>query len=137
MPIQKKDIPAADGMSRRTFIRNASMAAAAFTIVPRFVLGKGHVAPSDTLYVAGIGVGGKGETDLVMIVTPYLVKPMDPTKKPRTPADATYPASTADYFLGNQDETKANGKGELAYAGIEAQAGPAPTFGHFLDLTQE
>ena len=77
------------------------------------------------------------ETDLVMIVTPYLVKPMDPTKKPRTPADATYPASTADYFLGNQDETKANGKGELAYAGIEAQAGPAPTFGHFLDLTQE
>lgn len=41
------------------------MAAAAFTIVPRFVLGgRGHVAPSDTLYIAGIGVGGKGESDL-------------------------------------------------------------------------
>jgi len=46
------------------------------------------------------------ETDLVMIVTPYLVKPMDPTKKPRTPADGTYPASTSDYFLGSVDETK-------------------------------
>ncbi len=40
------------------------MAAAAFTIVPRFVVGKGYRAPSDTLYVAGIGVGGKGESDL-------------------------------------------------------------------------
>ena len=40
------------------------MAAAAFTIVPRFVLGKGYRAPSDTLYVGGIGVGGKGESDL-------------------------------------------------------------------------
>jgi predicted dehydrogenase len=27
-------------------------------------LGKGFIAPSDTLYIAGIGVGGKGESDL-------------------------------------------------------------------------
>jgi predicted dehydrogenase len=40
------------------------MAAAAFTIVPRFVLGRGQVAPSDKLYIGGIGVGGKGESDL-------------------------------------------------------------------------
>lgn len=41
------------------------MAAAAFNIVPRFVLGgKGHIAPSDTVYIAGIGVGGKGTSDL-------------------------------------------------------------------------
>src|SRR5262249_39521669 len=46
------------------------------------------------------------ETDLVIIVTPYLVKPMDPTKKPRTPADGTHPASPADYFLGGVEETK-------------------------------
>ena len=28
------------------------------------------------------------ETDLVIIVTPFLVKPMDPTKKPQTPLDS-------------------------------------------------
>ncbi len=50
-------------VSRRTFLKQAG-AAAAFTIVPRFVLGKGFVAPSDTLYIAGIGVGGKGTSDL-------------------------------------------------------------------------
>jgi predicted dehydrogenase len=51
-------------LSRRTFLKNAGVAAAAFTIVPRFVLGKGYKAPSDTLYIAGIGVGGKGEGDI-------------------------------------------------------------------------
>lgn len=50
--------------SRRTFIRNSSMAAAGFFIVPRHVLGKGHVAPSDKLNIAGIGVGGMGEGGL-------------------------------------------------------------------------
>ena len=41
------------------------MAAAAFTIVPRFALGgKGFIAPSDTVYIAGIGAGGKGASDL-------------------------------------------------------------------------
>ncbi|MBC7850521.1 MAG: Gfo/Idh/MocA family oxidoreductase [Chitinophagaceae bacterium] len=50
--------------SRREFIRNSSMAAAGFMIVPRHVLGRGYVAPSDKLRIAGIGVGGKGESDL-------------------------------------------------------------------------
>jgi pilus assembly protein CpaC len=77
------------------------------------------------------------ETDLVMIVTPYLVKPMDPTKRPRTPADATYPASTVDYFLGNVEETKAKGSGALAYASGATATAPAPTSGHFLDLPVE
>jgi predicted dehydrogenase len=51
--------------SRRNFIKKTAVAATAFTIVPRFVLGGiGFRAPSDTLYIAGIGVGGKGESDL-------------------------------------------------------------------------
>jgi len=51
--------------SRRSFIKNSAIAAAAFTIVPRFVLGgKGYIAPSDKLIVAGIGAGGKGESDI-------------------------------------------------------------------------
>ncbi len=51
--------------SRRTFIKKSGVAAAAFTIVPRFTLGgTGFIAPSDTVYIAGIGVGGKGSSDL-------------------------------------------------------------------------
>ncbi len=50
--------------SRRRFIRNTSVAAAGFFIVPRHVLGRGFIAPSDKLNIAGIGAGGKGESDL-------------------------------------------------------------------------
>ena len=50
--------------SRRSFLKNTAITAAGFFIVPRHVLGRGFVAPSDRLIVAGIGVGGKGESDL-------------------------------------------------------------------------
>jgi len=50
--------------SRRKFIKNAALIGAGITIVPRHVLGRGFVAPSDKLNIAGIGVGGKGESDL-------------------------------------------------------------------------
>ena len=50
--------------SRRNFLKNSSLAAAGFVIVPRHVLGRGFVAPSDKLSIAGIGAGGKGESDL-------------------------------------------------------------------------
>ena len=50
--------------SRRAFLRNSTLAATGFFIVPRHVLGRGFVAPSDTLTIAGIGVGGKGQSDL-------------------------------------------------------------------------
>ncbi|TAN11673.1 MAG: Gfo/Idh/MocA family oxidoreductase [Chitinophagaceae bacterium] len=50
--------------SRRRFLRDASLAAAGFYIVPRHVLGgKGYIAPSDKLLVAGVGAGGKGGDD--------------------------------------------------------------------------
>jgi predicted dehydrogenase len=47
--------------SRRNFIKNSALAATAFTIVPRFVLGgKGYIPPSDRLTKAIVGVGGMG-----------------------------------------------------------------------------
>jgi predicted dehydrogenase len=55
-------------ISRRNFIKKATAGIAGVTIVPRFVLGgPGYIAPSDTLYVAGIGVGGKGTVDMMGI----------------------------------------------------------------------
>ncbi|OQP57301.1 oxidoreductase [Niastella vici] len=53
-----------NNQSRRDFLKNTSLAAAGFFIVPRHVLGKGYIAPSDKLNIAGIGVGGKGTSDL-------------------------------------------------------------------------
>lgn len=50
--------------SRRDFLKASSVAATSFFIVPRHVLGKGYIAPSDKLNIAGIGVGGKGKSDL-------------------------------------------------------------------------
>jgi len=46
--------------SRRSFIKNSLGAIAAFTIVPRHVLGKGYIPPSNQLTKAVIGVGGMG-----------------------------------------------------------------------------
>lgn len=54
--------------SRRKFIRTAAVAGAGFFIVPRHVLGRGFIAPSDKLNIAGVGVGGKGESDLLEFI---------------------------------------------------------------------
>ena len=57
--------PTKSSLSRRNFVRNTAASVAAFTIVPRHVLGGvGFTAPSDTVVIAGIGVGGKGKSDL-------------------------------------------------------------------------
>jgi len=52
------------GFTRRQFIGRAAGAAAAFTIVPRHVLGGSKfVAPSEKVYIAIIGCGGQGRTN--------------------------------------------------------------------------
>jgi predicted dehydrogenase len=52
-------------ISRRKFIGNVSAAAAGFTILPSYVIGGlGHVAPSDKLNIAGVGIGGVGRTNV-------------------------------------------------------------------------
>ncbi len=48
-------------ISRRTFLGQTAAAAVGFSIVPRRVLGgAGHVAPSDKVNIAFIGVGAQG-----------------------------------------------------------------------------
>ncbi len=52
-------------VSRRDFIGTTATAALAFTVVPSHaVAGLGHVAPSDKLNIAAIGIGGKGKQNL-------------------------------------------------------------------------
>jgi pilus assembly protein CpaC len=73
------------------------------------------------------------ETDLVIIVTPYLVKPIDPSQKVASPADETRPASQVDYFLGGVDEVKTSSSKGSTF-GMAGATTPAPRFGHFLEL---
>jgi pilus assembly protein CpaC len=70
------------------------------------------------------------ETDLVIIITPYLVKPVDPTKRLQTPFDGAAAATTADYFLGDRDEVKLT----RASAGPRGPVAPARGYGHYLEL---
>lgn len=60
---EKKITP---GVARREFIKQSAIVAAGFMILPRHVLGgKGFIAPSDRLLIAGVGVGGKGASDIM------------------------------------------------------------------------
>ena len=68
------------------------------------------------------------ETDLVIIVTPYLVKPVDPSKKLVEPTDGTLPPSNVDYFLNNTEEVKASGANRPVGIGRrQRSARPAPS----------
>ncbi len=53
-------------LTRREFLGTTATAAAGFVIVPRKVLGgPGYQAPSDTLNIGCVGVGGKGTSDIL------------------------------------------------------------------------
>jgi predicted dehydrogenase len=52
-------------LSRRKFLGTVGAATAGFTIIPRHVMpGKGYLQPSDTVNVAGIGIGARGASNL-------------------------------------------------------------------------
>ncbi len=52
-------------ISRRKFIGNVATATAGLTILPSFaVSGLGHIAPTDKLNIAAVGVGGVGGTNV-------------------------------------------------------------------------
>ncbi len=58
-------------LSRRNFIGTVGSATAAFTIIPRHVLGgTGYTAASDLINIAGIGVGGRGASNIRAISDP-------------------------------------------------------------------
>jgi predicted dehydrogenase len=72
-------------LSRRTFVRTTAAAATAFTILPRHVLGgNGFMAPSDMVNIAGVGIGGRGASDLRGICTPEVVVPRNTSRSAGT-----------------------------------------------------
>lgn len=92
------------GLSRRQFLGSAAGALAAFTIVPRHVLGgPGYVAPSDKLNVACVGVGGRGRADLFSVRSENIVAMCD--------VDDEQMAHTLNYKL--RDEGQAQESAEI------------------------
>ena len=78
-------------ISRRRFIGMTASAAGLLTVVPSHAIsGLGHIAPSDKLNIAGIGVGGKGRTNLNNMKSENMVALCD--------IDSQYAKGTFDTF---------------------------------------
>ena len=70
----------------------------------------------------------KNETDLVILVTPHIVRPLPPSAPIHTPLDSSLPANDIDFFLMGQAEVSP------ALARLAIGAMNRPFVGHILDL---
>src|SRR5690349_23254556 len=66
-----------DGISRRKFMTTVAATGAGLTIVPRHVLGRGFQAPSDTLNIATVGIGGMGGSNTRNLMSQNIVAVCD------------------------------------------------------------
>jgi hypothetical protein len=64
-------------VSRRRFVQTVAGTGAALTIVPRHVLGRGMQAPSDTVNIATIGIGGMGASNTRNVMSQNVVAACD------------------------------------------------------------
>ena len=79
----------------------------------------------------------KNETDLVIIVTPRLVRPARPGEVLRTPADKTTPPNDVDFFALSKNEVARSPKAAAESSQtVAAAAVVAPMSGHMLDITR-
>ena len=79
-------------ISRREFIGRSALAATAFTIVPRFVLGgSGFQSPSDKLNIACVGAGGMGRNDVKGVSSENIVALCDADWTRAAETFANYP----------------------------------------------
>jgi len=86
-----KRIERSSRLSRREFI-GAAATAAAFTVVPRHVLGgQGHTPPSGKLNIAGVGVGGMGQNNVAACADENIVALCDVDSKYAAEVFKKYP----------------------------------------------
>jgi len=77
----------------------------------------------------------QNQTDLAIVVTPHIVRPMRPGDVVKTPADDTLPPNDPDFFLlGKNEVTRAEAKALTPTTARIAAAGDRPFTGHMLDL---
>lgn len=67
-----------EDIDRRSFLKGAALATAGASVVPRHVLGGvGYQPPSDTLNIAGVGVGGRGAANMNALTNENIVAVCD------------------------------------------------------------
>ena len=66
-----------DGITRRKFVTTVAATGAGLTIVPRHVLGRGFQAPSDTVNIATVGIGGMGGSNTRNLMSQNIVAACD------------------------------------------------------------
>jgi pilus assembly protein CpaC len=76
----------------------------------------------------------KNETDLVIIVTPRLVRPARPGEVLHTPADKSTPPNDVDFFALSKNEIPRDPKPGTPGQAIAAASVPQPLMGHMLDI---
>jgi len=77
----------------------------------------------------------QNQTDLAIVVTPHIVRPMRPGDVVRTPADDSLPPNDPDFFLlGKAEISRAEAKALTPVTARIAAAGDRPFTGHMLDL---
>jgi len=90
----KKTQPSEQGgrLSRRRFMSTAAAATAAFTMVPRHVLGgPNNTPPSEKLNIAGVGIGGMGQNNVRACETENIVALCDVDWRYSAPVFKKYP----------------------------------------------
>ncbi|MCY4778767.1 Gfo/Idh/MocA family oxidoreductase [Sphingobacterium sp. UT-1RO-CII-1] len=116
--------------SRRKFIKNTGVLTG-FTIVQSHVLGKtlGHIAPSDKLNIAGVGIGGVGRRNLANMKTENIVALCDVDWKYANKTFNDYPSASKfkdwrDMFdkMGNSIDAIMVATPDHTHAGVTAHA---------------
>ena len=75
--VEEKGADMTDGISRRKFMTSVAATGAGLTIVPRHVLGRGFQAPSDTVNIATVGIGGMGGSNTRALMSQNIVAVCD------------------------------------------------------------
>lgn len=89
---QQKNKSQTNKISRRSFLHAATATAAAFTLVPRHVLGgSGRTPPSEKLNIAAVGIGGMGQHNIRACEAENIVALCDVDDKLAAPVFNRYP----------------------------------------------
>ena len=87
----KSKLVKAKSLSRREFL-SGTAAAAAFTIIPSYVLGQnGQTPPSEKLNIAGVGVGGMGHSNINALSSQNIVALCDVDSEKAAKTFSEYP----------------------------------------------
>lgn len=74
----EEESPLDAGVDRRSFLKGSALAAAGLSVVPRHVIGGAGVQPpSQTLNIAGVGVGGRGVSNMSALTSENIVAVCD------------------------------------------------------------